>query len=127
MSDFVRDLLVARRAIGNAGGYVFPGRSLNTHLRGNIDSWAMIEAATGIKVSPHDMRRTFASVAGETAISPFALKEMLNHSNGGDVTADYVIISPAALREAVQKVCDRMQALCGIAPIQNVARLKRSS
>jgi integrase len=127
MSDFVRDLLVARRAIGNAG-FVFPGRRHNQHLTGSIETaWALLATATGIKVSAHDLRRTFASVAGETEISPFALKMMLNHSAGSDVTGGYVILSPTALRQAVQKVAARMQDLCGIVPVRNVTRLRRGS
>ena len=66
-------------------------------------------------------------MAGETEISPYALKMMLNHATGGDVTAGYVILSPTALRQAVQKVADRMQTLCGIVPIKNVTKLRRGS
>jgi hypothetical protein len=61
MSTFVHELLVARRAIGDAGGFVFPGRRYNTHLTGNVGTFDVIAKATGIKVSAHDLRRTFAT------------------------------------------------------------------
>ena len=125
MSDVVHALLVARRALGDAGGFVFPGRRYNTHLQGKVQAFDQIAKTTGIKISAHDLRRTFASIAGETEISPFALKAMLNHSGGGDVTQGYVILSPAALKGAVQKVGDRMKTVCDVAPVggANVANI----
>ena len=43
---------------------------------------------------------SMAAVAGNTAIAPYHLKAMLNHSVGGDVTAGYIVAMPE-LREAV--------------------------
>ena len=125
LSGFVFDLLVERRKLGNAGGFVFPGRSANEHLTANIKSWKMIEKATGIKVSAHDLRRSYATVAGNVSMPPYALAAMLNHSVGSSVTSGYVIAMPA-LRDAVQKVADRMKALCGMTEIggENVKRLR---
>ena len=123
MSDFVADLLVARRALGNAQ-YVFPGRIGGRHLSANVNAWADIAALCGITVSAHDMRRTYATVAGNTEIAPFALKALLNHSVGSDVTAGYIVSMPT-LKEAGQKVCDRMKMLCSVNVVSgdNVKRL----
>jgi integrase len=123
MSDFVRDMLVARRAIGDAK-FVFPaargGHVNNPHhlLKPVID-------ATGIELSAHDLRRTFITVAESADISPMALKALVNHSLGKDVTAGYVQMTAERLREPAQRVCDKMKSLCRIAPIAaaNVARL----
>jgi len=61
-------------------------------------------AVTGI--TPHKLRHTFASVA-EELVSGYALKKMLNHSDGGDVTgAHYVGKSETQLRSAWQSVAD---------------------
>ena len=122
MSDFVRDLLVARRAIGNAG-FVFPGPA--GHLVDIHYPLALVAAATGIQVSTHDLRRTFITVAESADISPLALKALVNHSMGSDVTAGYVQISVERLREPGQRVADKLKALCGIVvPAgENVARL----
>jgi integrase len=114
MSSFVHDLLVARRALGNDGPYVFPGDGKSGHCQSFTFALRQIGAATGIQVSPHDLRRTFATVAEATEISPLALKLLVAHSAGGDVTAGYTIMSPARLREAAEKVCDRLRELCGI-------------
>jgi len=57
-------------------------------------------------ITPHKLRHTFASVA-EELVSGYALKRMLNHSDGADVTgAHYVGKSEKQLREAWQAVAD---------------------
>jgi integrase len=115
MSSFVYDLLVARRALGNDGPFVFPGDGKSGHCESFTFALRQIGAASGVQVSPHDLRRSFATVAEATEISPLALKLLVAHSAGGDVTAGYTIMSPARLREAAEKVSDRMRELCGIA------------
>ena len=75
-----------------------------------------IALSTGIRVSAHDLRRTFITVAESCDISPIALKALVNHSLNGDVTSGYVIINAERLREPAQRVTDRLKALCGCGP-----------
>ena len=57
-------------------------------------------------ISPHKLRHTFASVA-EELVSGYALKRMLNHADGNDVTGGhYVGKSENQLRVAWQAVAD---------------------
>jgi hypothetical protein len=73
------------------------------------------------------LRRTFASVAADTPeVSWLALKLLLNHTTRADVTAGYVQVSTEQLRAAVQRVADKMLALCDVQHIAegNVARLR---
>ena len=44
-----------------------------------------------------------------------ALKALVNHSLGKDVTSGYVQMTVDRLRRPAQRVCDRMMELCGIA------------
>ena len=62
MSDVVHDLLMARRAIGNAQ-FVFPSNSKSGHIEEPKFAFAAVAEATGIDVSPHDLRRTYITVA----------------------------------------------------------------
>jgi integrase len=126
MSDFVRDLLVARRAIGNAG-FVFPAPGKAGHIVDPSFSLKAVAEASGIKVSAHDLRRTYVTVAESMDISPMAIKALVNHAVGSDVTSGYAIMTTERLREAAQRVCDKLKELCGItAPAgENVAKLKR--
>ena len=125
MSDFVRDLLVARRAIGNAG-FVFPGPGETGHLMDALYQLSLVADACGIRVSTHDLRRTYITVAESCDISPLALKALVNHSMGRDVTAGYVQISVERLREPTQRVANKLKELCGIAALagENVAQLR---
>jgi integrase len=126
MSDVVRDLLVARRALGDAR-FVFPANSKSGHIEEPRAALDVVAAAAGIAISVHDLRRTFISVAESCDISPLALKALVNHAVGGDVTAGYVVMSTERLREAAQRVADRLKDLCGIVEPagKTVARLRR--
>jgi hypothetical protein len=128
MSDFVHDLLVARRAIGK-DKFVFPSNSSAGHIVEPRFPLNLVAAATGITVSAHDLRRVYITAAEGAAISPYALKALVNHSLGNDVTAGYVQLSVHDLRDPAQRVADRIKQLCGIeqARPRNVARLKRVS
>jgi integrase len=123
MCDVVHDILVSRRAIGNAV-YVFPGPS--GHIRGANEAFATIATTSGIQISAHDLRRTYITVAESTDISPLALKALVNHSLGGGVTENYIRMTVERLREPAQRVADRLKAMCGIAPIEsdNVKKLR---
>jgi len=74
-------------------------------------------------VSAHDLRRTFVTVAEGADISPMALKALVNHALGNDVTSGYVQMTTERLREPAQRVADRLRALCGIAAPEGVARM----
>jgi hypothetical protein len=69
-----------------------------------------INARAGTSVQGHGLRATFASIA-EELVSGGALKRMLNHAAGGDVTlGHYVGKSEAQLRSAWQAVADFIEA-----------------
>jgi integrase len=114
MSSFVRDLLVARRAIGHEGKWVFPADSKSGHLEEPKFPLGLVAKETGIAVSVHDLRRTFITIAEATDISPLALKALVNHAIGNDVTSGYVQMTVDRLREPAERVCRRMMELCQI-------------
>ncbi|MGB8606964.1 tyrosine-type recombinase/integrase [Bradyrhizobium sp.] len=125
MSDFVHALLVTRRSLGNAG-YVFPGRSAGKPIIGTTMPLRTVAKATGVQVSAHDLRRTYATVAEEANVSWLAMKALLNHSIKGDITArHYPQLKENRFREQVQKVADEMKKRCGIVDVEghNVAKV----
>jgi integrase len=126
MSDFVHDLLAARRALGDAK-WVFPANSKSGHIEEPKSHLKLVGDATGIRVSVHDLRRTYITIAESTDMSVIALKALVNHSLGKDVTSGYIQMNAERLREPAQRVADRLKALIGIAPIAggNVERLKK--
>jgi len=124
MSSYVRDLLISRRAIGNDNGWVFGADSRSGHIEEPRFALAIIAKATGIVVSSHDLRRTFVTVAEGADISPLALKALVNHALGNDVTSGYIQMASERLREPAQRVCDRLMELCGIADPEGVERME---
>ena len=115
MSDLVRNILVARQAIGrDATGFVFPANSRSGYVEEPKFALGLVAEATGIRVTVHDLRRTFITIAESTDIATLALKALVNHSYGDDVTAGYIVGAVERLRGPAQKVADRFKELCSI-------------
>ena len=123
MSDFVHALLVARRAIGYENEYVFPGDGKTRHLQEPKKALHAVGEACGVCVSPHDLRRTFVTVAGRSKITPREQAALVNHAVGGDVTSGYDQTTTGDLAEAMQTVTDRMKELCSITAPEGVVPL----
>ncbi len=124
MSDFVHDLLVGRRALGDAT-WVFPASSRSGHIEEPRHFFDLVHEVCGVYVSTHDLRRTFVTVAESCEISLLALKALVNHAIGSDVTSGYVIMNVERLREPAQRVADKLKTLCKIPSIEgdNVQKL----
>ena len=80
------------------------------------------ETSNRVHVGQHDLRRSFITVAESREISVVALKMLVNHSVGNDVTSGYIILSTARLREAAQTVADRLKELCGSVGPEGVSK-----
>jgi hypothetical protein len=62
--------------------------------------------ASGVQFAIHDLRQTFITITESLGIPAYALKRLLNHASGADVTAGYIVASTATerLREPMQKM-----------------------
>jgi integrase len=117
MTTLVHDLLVARRALGNAT-FVFPSHSRSGHIE-EARAWLdAVSGATGIEFSTHDLRRTYITVAESCDISVYALKALVNHSLGQSVTEGYIAMTAERLRAPAEKVAIKLSALCGVQKIK---------
>ncbi|WP_295544258.1 site-specific integrase [uncultured Thiohalocapsa sp.] len=66
-----------------------------------------IAADTGLKIGPHDLRRTWASMADRAGVGSYGIKAALNHKTTGDVTGlHYAQIDIEDLRPIMQQVED---------------------
>src|SRR5262249_1926828 len=113
LTDYVHELLTARLQLGKTK-YVFPANSTSGHVEEPKFPLNQVALACGVRVSAHDLRRTFCRIAESCDISPMALKALVGHSNGADVTAGYVQMTIERLREPAQRVCNKMKELCGV-------------
>ena len=80
-----------------------PFRCLNPH-----PIITRVVDATGIKFSSHAIRRTFAMLADKSGAGAFAIKAILNHSPGADVTQGHYVqyTDLNDLREPLQEIED---------------------
>lgn len=101
---FITNLLISRYA-NKYSKFVFPGDGKDGFINDPTGQIERVIVASGVSFSPHDLRRTFISIAEGLEISPYVLKKLLNHKRKpNDVTADYIIISTARLRKNVSKI-----------------------
>jgi len=68
------------------GTYVFPSRIKTGHIKDARSVMDKISEVGGVRVSPHDLRRTFRAIAGECVIELYKTKLLMNHKLAGDIT-----------------------------------------
>ena len=78
--------------------------------------------SSGIKFTFHDLRRTFITVAESLDISSYAIKRLVNHKNGNDVTQGYIIANHDRLRAPMQRITDFFKESCNIEMDNYVSR-----
>lgn len=123
LSDFLMELLKARLADNKEpfpkSPYAFPAISKSGYI---VEP--RIEVA-GVEWTPHDLRRTFITVAESLDISAYALKALVNHSQpNSDVTGGYISLDVERLRAPMQRITDRLRAICE-AEDENVTPAKK--
>lgn len=112
LSDHLFNLLTRMKgeaAEGQPFLFSYAGKRLRTE-----DYWLkkMIEKSE-ISFMPHDLRRTFATVAEGLDVPTYALKRLMNHLTGADVTSGYVQIDVERLRVPMQKITDTILTAAG--------------
>jgi integrase len=56
--------------------------------------------------SPHDCRRTFATIAEAVGLSTTIIKRLLNHVTDNDVTGGYIRTELDTLRDSINRIGD---------------------
>jgi integrase len=113
MTDMVHAALVRRRAIGR-DKYVFPADSESGHIVAPKHFLGLIRDKTGIRLAPHDFRRTFITACEMCDVSPHAQRLLVNHAAPKDVHGGYIQYPAEKLRTVAQRVADYLKTLCGI-------------
>lgn len=139
MSGFIYQLFEHMQKY-RSNEYVFPGIAEGSHLKdprrnfvhvtdhtclalNNVSTSKELEAKRledpdsvipGIEFTQHDLRRTFITVAESLDISYAALKRLLNHSDGNDVTGGYLQITTDRLREPMERISTKLMELMEI-------------
>ena len=69
--------------------FIFPARSGTGHITEARGVLEKVSAAVGVRVSPHDLRRTFRAVSGECGVEFWKTKLLMGHKISGDVTISH--------------------------------------
>lgn len=107
LTDFLFDLLKSRHDKNFEGSpFVFAGRGIKGYMDDPNKQMKLVIETSGVTFTPHDLRRTFITVAESLDISAYALKRLANHKMANDVTAGYIIGDAERLRLPMQRICD---------------------
>lgn len=113
LSDYLYRLLL-KRWQERQSEYVFTGPSGKGRLIDCRESIAKVGNESGAPFTLHDLRRTFITTAEQLDIPYYALKRLLNHKLGADVTSGYIVTDVERLREPMQKISDELLSRCGV-------------
>jgi integrase len=94
------------------GGYkwTFEGDKAGKPMTTPIKPIKAVIDSTGVEFSPHDCRRTFATIAEAVNLPMSMIKRLMNHVTTSDVTGGYIVTEEETLRMAINKVADYIQA-----------------
>lgn len=110
LSNDLLEMLKQRREADPQGSWVFPSpNSKAGYILEPKTAIAAIYKRSGIKCSPHGLRRTFATLAHDKANVPFLqVKRLMNHSQGRDVTEQHYLNETELedLRRNMQAITD---------------------
>lgn len=102
--------LFERRSKYRVSPYVFGKASGKGWLVEPKKTLAKICEIAEVKITLHDLRRTFTSIAESNGVSGYRLKRLLNHlTDQSDVTAGYTILTAEELREPAEIICERIE------------------
>ncbi|WP_333874803.1 tyrosine-type recombinase/integrase [Methylobacter sp.] len=125
LSDYLADMLTTRKA-NSASAFVFPGDGARGYLVEPKRQLAKIIEKTELPFGMHDLRRTFVTIAESLDISSFAVKALVNHKQGDDVTSGYIQMNVERLRQPMQTITDFMLKSAGLRQSADIVPLKQN-
>lgn len=124
LSDYLVDLFKARREADKDALFVFSSYGAEGYLIDPRKQLDRIVKDSGVTFTPHDLRRTFITVAESLDIPAYALKRLLNHKMSNDITAGYIMTDVERLRKPMQQVTDFILRSAGLKASATVTPIK---
>jgi integrase len=122
LSNYLVEIFTRRsKAAAPAEVFVFPATRGEGHLVEPRKSIAKVVEESGVTFTPHDLRRTFTTIAESLDLSAYALKMLLNHKTGADVTRGYIVADVERLREPMQRISDYILKAAGVGLVDSPA------
>lgn len=105
-------VLMLRRLKGQTGKsqWVFASDKTDKPMSTPKKPIERVIKGSGVVFSPHDCRRTFATIAEAVNLPLTMIKRMMNHARSADVTGGYIITEEDTLREAMKKISEYISA-----------------
>lgn len=113
LSDYLVSMLATRKSNSNSM-FVFSGEGTGGYLVEPKRQLAKIVEKTEMPFTIHDLRRTFVTIAESLDISSFAVKALVNHKQGNDVTSGYIQLNVERLRQPMQTITNFILKSAGI-------------
>lgn len=128
MGDVLWAMMRHRAKYAQGNEWVFPTfyRKRDSHVKDLGGSYEAISNKLGLHITPHDLRRTFISVANRLAMNYPVLKRLLNHQDSkvsDDVTLQYIQISQREIRDALNEIEKTYFAEAGMTQDEVIASL----
>jgi len=134
LTDYLLELLQERAAhrqpdpdTGQLPEYVFASYGRRGHLHDPRKPLAQVVKASGVEFIPHDLRRTFITIAEGLDIPAYALKRLLNHKMRQDVTAGYIVTDVERLRRPMQQITDFILRSVGLRSSATVTGIHKAT
>lgn len=124
LSDYLVSILEARQVADPDAVYVFASYGSEGHLVDPRKPLERIAKESDVPFTPHDLRRTFITIAESLDIPAYALKRLLNHKMSNDITAGYIITDVERLRRPMQQVTDFILRSAGLRSSASIAGLR---
>jgi len=91
--------------------WVFPSTKGESPMSIPMKPIKQVMVKAGIEFSPHDCRRTFATIAEAVGLPMSMIKRLMNHVTTNDVTGGYIVTEEETLRDAINMVADYIQTM----------------
>lgn len=109
LGDVLVAMLRHRAKFANGSHWVFPSRVVKCdgHVTDISKQYDNIAELAGVKITPHDLRRTFSTVANILGLNVITIKKLLNHrrsKSSDDVTLQYIQVSKKQMRKTMNEI-----------------------
>lgn len=122
--NYLHGVLKTRLESNGEREHVFPSRLKGRHIKEPQSGINKVIEASKVEFCSHDLRRVFITTAESLDLSGFAVKRLVNHSIGSDVTSGYIASDVDRLRKPIQQIEDRILSLAGVRKPGKIVELK---
>jgi len=121
---YILPFLKARVRSDDQSRFIFPGIGESGHLVGCKRPVKKVIKASKVDFCLHDLRRFFITVAEGLDVSSYAVKALVNHSLGSDVTAGYIAPDVDRLRKPMEQIERKILQMAGVQVKSKIFKLK---